>query len=361
MIDGITSRPFSAKTLPQMVKSGNKEIEDEVIKSSRALYCLSREDVEREINNWSGMSLGDDTTASGSVEMFPTICSICHKETKVPFKPEPSRPVYCKDCIAKMKAGELKPLRGSMNQIKEDEIKFFKPLSDLGIEFEGKENNSEQERYPERIDKVVDHKPKIFSALKKVFNKNAPPFPKPQTVNKPNPVYVKNDFKNPTPLKVGQAQKPVRDNSALRDILNKTLSENKILEPKKEEPKIEEVKKETPPPISLNELKNSNSILTPNLKDRGANAEDMNKLKNLISETKIETPIPKPEPAPIPTPKQEPTPAHKIEPTPTAPIPESKIEPKTKPKLDAQSDPTIQNKNSKVREVPEDVLRKILE
>ncbi|MEK7088928.1 MAG: type IV secretion system DNA-binding domain-containing protein, partial [Patescibacteria group bacterium] len=35
MIDGVSSRPFSAKTLPPMIKSGNKEVEAEVIKSSR--------------------------------------------------------------------------------------------------------------------------------------------------------------------------------------------------------------------------------------------------------------------------------------------------------------------------------------
>jgi len=59
MIDGVTSRPFSAKTLPPMVKSGDKKIEEEVIKSSRNLYCRPKEVVEREINDWSGMSLGN--------------------------------------------------------------------------------------------------------------------------------------------------------------------------------------------------------------------------------------------------------------------------------------------------------------
>jgi len=49
MIDGVTSRPFSAKTLPQMVKSGDKKVEEEVIKSSRDLYCRPKEVVEREI------------------------------------------------------------------------------------------------------------------------------------------------------------------------------------------------------------------------------------------------------------------------------------------------------------------------
>ena len=109
MIDGVTSRPFSAKTLPPMVKSGNREIEEEVIKSSRALYCRPREVVEREINEWSGMSLGSDTdVGSGAMEKFPAVCSLCKKETTVPFKPEPGRAVYCKDCIAKIKSGEVK-------------------------------------------------------------------------------------------------------------------------------------------------------------------------------------------------------------------------------------------------------------
>ena len=78
MIDGVTSRPFSAKTLPPLIKSGNKKVEEEVIKSSRALYCRSREVVEREINDWSGMSIGDDSNIGG-VERFPTVCSICKK------------------------------------------------------------------------------------------------------------------------------------------------------------------------------------------------------------------------------------------------------------------------------------------
>src|SRR3990172_667689 len=156
MIDGVTSRPFSAKTLPPMVKSGNKEVEEEVIKSSRDLYCRPKAVVEREINDWSGMSLGDDNAHSSStLEKFPAICSMCKKETTVPFKPEPGRAVYCKECIAKIKSGEVKVEKGSENQIKYDESKFFKPLADLGIEFQQKNGGKieEGERYPERIDK----------------------------------------------------------------------------------------------------------------------------------------------------------------------------------------------------------------
>ncbi|KKT23432.1 MAG: hypothetical protein UW07_C0024G0008 [Candidatus Nomurabacteria bacterium GW2011_GWF2_43_8] len=122
MIDGVTSRPFSAKTLPPMVKTGDKKIEEEVIRSSRELYCRPKAVVEKEINDWSGISLGDDVgTGSASMERFKIICSLCGLEKTVPFKPEPGRPVYCKECMAKIKSGEVKVQKGSEDQMKHDE------------------------------------------------------------------------------------------------------------------------------------------------------------------------------------------------------------------------------------------------
>jgi CxxC-x17-CxxC domain-containing protein len=164
MIDGVTSRPFSAKTLPQLAKSGNKKIEEEVIKTSRDLYCRPREVVEREIYEWSEMSLGNGDS-SGGVGKFPIICSLCGKEKTVPFKPEPGRPAYCKECIAKIKSGEVKVEKRGEDQIKYDESKFYKPLSDLGIEFKPKNGNSQN---------GSNDKSKIPSIVKKVLN-NKPP------------------------------------------------------------------------------------------------------------------------------------------------------------------------------------------
>lgn len=37
----------------------------------------------------------------GSTEMFPTTCAKCGKETEVPFRPDGSRPIYCRDCFQK--------------------------------------------------------------------------------------------------------------------------------------------------------------------------------------------------------------------------------------------------------------------
>jgi CxxC-x17-CxxC domain-containing protein len=342
MIDGVTSRPFSAKTISPMAK-GNKETEEEVIKSSRDLYCRSKEVVEREINNWSGMSLGNENDVTG-VEKFPAECSICKKETTVPFKPEKGRPVYCRDCIAKMKSGELKPIKGSMSQVRQDEAKFYKPLSDLGIEFEKKDahvnsiEKVQEERYPERIDVHVQHpdeiarRPGIFSAIKKVFDKKAS-FSNSQPRDKQQQVSIKNKFVNQT------HEKP-KDNTALREILNKTLSENKIFSDSSVD-KEEKPKEKEEPSISLNELKNTQPAFSSPSKDRSASREDMDKLKNFISAKSNEAELPE-----IPKEVKE-----EIKKEEEIPIKKEEI-PKTQPSVSS---------SGAVREVPEDVLKKILE
>ena len=290
MIDGVTSRPFSAKTLPQMVKSGNKEVEDEVIKTSRDLYCRPRDVVEREINNWSGMSLGNEND-QGSMERFPAICSFCKKETTVPFKPEKGRPVYCKDCVARIKSGEVKVERDSENQIKHDETKFFKPLADLGIEFESKdrEKHKGDERYPERVEKKV--------------NPLAPP-------------------RAPAPIK----PKP---NLALKEVLSKVTSVSSAPATTSGGVPLKAV-------MSLDALKNKMKDITLPSKDRAASAEEMNKLKELIAEKITTSQKEKITTSPKGTPPPQGGEDTATVPTPVASVP-------------------------KVKEVPEDVLRKILE
>jgi CxxC-x17-CxxC domain-containing protein len=267
MIDGVTSRPFSAKTLPQMVKGGDRKIEQEVIESSRKLYCKSKEEVEREINNWSGMSLGDMESNgggsasysghAGAMEKFQIKCSMCGLEKTVPFKPEPGRPVYCKECIAKIKSGEVKVEKSSENQVKYDDSKFFKPLADLGIEFPARDATPAS---PKPF--TPPAKPSIFNSVKKVFQ--ARPIPQPMAVNK----------------------KP--ENPALKEVLNKALENKEKIQPQ-----------QPAPSISLNALKDKikEAAKVPNQpsKDRAATPEEMNKLKDLIAHTK---PVAAPDPAP---------------------------------------------------------------
>ena len=37
-------------------------------------------------------------------EMHKVTCADCGVETEVPFKPDPERPVYCRDCLPKHRA-----------------------------------------------------------------------------------------------------------------------------------------------------------------------------------------------------------------------------------------------------------------
>ena len=105
MVDGVTSRPFSAVTLPPFKVPVSERTSAQIIESSRKLYCRPCDVVEEEINKWSGM-LGE-----GLAGKFKINCSICNKESTVPFEPQKGRPVYCRECLGKIEAGELKPIR----------------------------------------------------------------------------------------------------------------------------------------------------------------------------------------------------------------------------------------------------------
>ena len=133
MIDGITSRPFSARTItvPPIVKNDKKH--DEIVSFSRAKYSRPVKDVEDEINRWASNldvpSNNDQSSSDLSVPQSPSrpmyqpsgskssdltklydvICSQCGKGTKVVFEPITGRPVYCKNCLKKIKAGEITP------------------------------------------------------------------------------------------------------------------------------------------------------------------------------------------------------------------------------------------------------------
>ena len=154
--------------------------------------------------------------------------------------------------------------------------------------------------------------PGIFGAIKKVFT------PSPSSAPKVAPV----------------------KNTALRDILSKITADGGT--PQKIVVKELPTKVGTPTnvgAVSLDVLKNQ-SVKTEKevfrSKDRAASSQDMNKLKDLIktSQPKVEASAPTPISAPIPTP---------------TPIPKNPQPEVGQPKAD------------KVREVPEDVLRKILE
>ncbi len=326
MIDGVTSRPFSASTLPPMKIDLSAGVKEKIIETSRRLYARPREEVEMEISKWSGMLQVGDEAAK-----FKADCSNCGKVTMVPFEPKEGRPVYCKDCMFKIKSGELKPQTGfvASRSARQDERTSTQPLALLGIEFQ-----STGTKPPEIKPRVST--PSNFSKSSPNSNTRAPFIPGQRTDNKP----PERKHSGPSPL--------------LRGLLEKIGMENNKPVPPKVASQVTEVKTiPVPPPMSLSSLKKptpnevgkSSSQATPPLPIKEASEEKKATLKDLLARATASKPEEK---------KEETRPSHEFtnSPIPVPPIPQAKQE-------DTKTD-TWQKRTAE-KEVPEEVLRKVLE
>ena len=138
MIDGISSDPFSANTLPPLFDEYRAKSTEKVVKVSRERYANSRASIEDKINRWSGMDLSEKmvATSEGHIdfeserdkrtrqqkrpteyrpdrdrpkprtdkkreEKYIVDCFACGQSTEINFFPDGKRPVFCKDCLAK--------------------------------------------------------------------------------------------------------------------------------------------------------------------------------------------------------------------------------------------------------------------
>ncbi len=142
MIDGVSSEPFSMETIPPV--SGNETLgsREKVLRVSRERHGNPRAEVEEKIARWSGAfdrpelqegggqdhrpqgdnrnqqrnekkeeitdlasALSSDQKQGEREERpsYPAVCSNCGKHTDVPFKPDPEKPVYCKEWFEDVK------------------------------------------------------------------------------------------------------------------------------------------------------------------------------------------------------------------------------------------------------------------
>ena len=147
MIDGISSQPFSATTMPPI--SGETDNKEKVVKISRERYATEVGVVEEKIVRWSeaGRDAQDEDNRSApnrprsdarrSIPMpnrdrhselgsesdqqedknlpFSADCDVCGHETGLSFKPDGKRPVYCKSCLKKVRNGEIPRLEAKNN------------------------------------------------------------------------------------------------------------------------------------------------------------------------------------------------------------------------------------------------------
>ncbi|MBT3355784.1 type IV secretion system DNA-binding domain-containing protein [bacterium] len=141
MIDGVATSPFSAASLEPIDMEETSKSLEKIIQASRERYSSERGEVEDNIMKWSGMvkpevknrisalAQGKETkippinkkqvnvnqvkTDASSIhkkgvdssaqeddrELFSTKCWGCGVITKIPFKPDGKRPIFCKDCL----------------------------------------------------------------------------------------------------------------------------------------------------------------------------------------------------------------------------------------------------------------------
>lgn len=116
MIDGLTGRPFSARTLPPFPAPAKSQRE-KIIKISRERYGTKREVVEEKISRWA-----EGSQLSIPPKLWDAVCSRCGKKIKVPFQPKAGRPVYCESCLKKIKKEGREVSQNNLRQAIEESL-----------------------------------------------------------------------------------------------------------------------------------------------------------------------------------------------------------------------------------------------
>jgi CxxC-x17-CxxC domain-containing protein len=185
MINGVATDPFSATSLePIEIEVTSKNL-DKIIQVSRERYSSEREIVEDKIMKWSGMvkpevknrisalaqgkdlqkTVFEPNSAKNNIsnvqrhepafraekekiermqkiekvedvrivekddrEMFVTKCWGCEVETKIPFKPDGKRPIFCKDCLKNYRREQSK-LQVQLKEVEESSFSINKSMT----------------------------------------------------------------------------------------------------------------------------------------------------------------------------------------------------------------------------------------
>lgn len=144
-IDGVTSEPFSAVGLPPIVKKTGSS--DSVIKVSRERYAKDRKIIEEKVLRWTGTEViktetGETIKTRSEVTgkafqepekkrkkpLYKYTCDNCGKEQELAVQLDPSRAIYCQDCLEGFKkTGKRPPGKGGVTTNKKKTV--IKPIA----------------------------------------------------------------------------------------------------------------------------------------------------------------------------------------------------------------------------------------
>jgi CxxC-x17-CxxC domain-containing protein len=131
--------------------------------------------------------------------MYPAVCINCNKDIVVPFEPKAGKPIYCKECLNKIKVGELKPAKGFYDKNSTDGPKPAEALAAMGIEYQPTLINTnkghERPEFKKELNSSNKNIPKKFTPASNAINNTSY-----QTNNKPKidlpPIKDSNDNKD---------------------------------------------------------------------------------------------------------------------------------------------------------------------
>ncbi len=104
MIDGVASSAFSASTLSPFEKP-SKSNKEKIIRISRERNGTKKKVIEDKIAKWSEAVV---LSAIIKDKPYEAVCATCGKKTRVSFKPDKVRPVYCPTCLEKSREERAK-------------------------------------------------------------------------------------------------------------------------------------------------------------------------------------------------------------------------------------------------------------
>ncbi len=243
MIDGVAGRPFSAETLPP-IKAEEISNRDKIIFASRERYGVKREIVEEKIKRWTGFEDNADHTLSATSQgnpkprpqspanfsgheqshLFDAVCSMCNKSTKVIFEPEKGRPIYCKNCLKKVKPHSDSPtvvpdVKGNLDVrpekqaqpspiIKPPAVSLKEAIKQEVVPFSPHRADHEKEKVKRKEVDVSELKKAIAESLAKEKN-NTSTEKKPEPGNAPSPKET-----------ASPGQSPTRDDGPKKGVIN---------------------------------------------------------------------------------------------------------------------------------------------
>ncbi|MCK5123238.1 MAG: type IV secretion system DNA-binding domain-containing protein [Candidatus Pacebacteria bacterium] len=176
MIDGVSGDAFSATSLSPIAVT-EKSSSEKIIKVSRERYSSKREVVESKITKWSGvdkpnneeekvnkfsknngnnnsnnkyMNNNNYADKEDTREMWDAICKMCQTKIRVPFKPDPARKTYCKECLAEIRKRSSEFLKGKSDKLDNNldnsniqPVKNIKNLDNINTQNNKQENKKE--------------------------------------------------------------------------------------------------------------------------------------------------------------------------------------------------------------------------